>query len=112
MNLEEYADHLLRGVFRNLVCSEEVLYLHVFVEDTYETCVRPNDANLDSFSMMKWTERVHEELNLQLDNLPRRIVRACEKEGFRQEMKATKEAEDAMRKVEFVHKTLFTSFCW
>lgn len=106
VSLEEYADSLLRGVFRNLVCAEEVLHLRVFVEDTYETCVGPNDANLDSFSMMKWIERTHEELNLQLDNLPRRIVRACEKEGFKQEMKATKEAEDAARKVEFAHKIL------
>ncbi|EFN78819.1 Coiled-coil domain-containing protein 37 [Harpegnathos saltator] len=105
-SLEEYADHLLRGVFRNLVCSEEVLYLRVFVEDTYEACVGPNDANLDSFSMMRWVERTHEELNLQLDNLPHRIVRACEREGFKQEMKATKEAEDAAKKFELMHRLL------
>jgi len=49
--------------------------------------------------MMKWVEKIHENLNLQLDNLPREIVRACEREGFRQEMKAIKEAEDAARKV-------------
>jgi len=49
--------------------------------------------------MMKWIEKIHENLNLQLDNLPREIVRACEREGFRQEMKAIKEAEDAARKV-------------
>lgn len=97
--LEEYADYLLRDVFRHFVCSEQVLYLRVFVEDTYESCVGPNDANLDSFSMMKWIERIHEELNLQLDNLPREIVRRCEREGFRQETKAIKEAEDAARKV-------------
>lgn len=65
----------------------------------------PNDANLDSFSMMKWIERTHEELNLQLDNLPRDIVRACEREGFRQETKAIKEAEDAARKVKFSFST-------
>lgn len=79
-----------------------MLYLHVFVEDTYESCIRPNDANLDSFSMMKWIEKTHEELNLQLDNLPRDIVRICEREGFRQEMKIIKEAEDAARKVIYV----------
>lgn len=77
-----------------------MLYLRVFVEDAYESCIGPNDANLDSFSMMKWIEKIHEELNLQLDNLPCEIVRACEREGFRQEMKAIKEAEDAARKVE------------
>jgi len=48
---------------------------------------------------MKWIEKMHEKLNLQLDNLPREIVRACEREGFRQEMKVIKEAEDAAKKV-------------
>ncbi|XP_025996095.1 cilia- and flagella-associated protein 100 isoform X2 [Solenopsis invicta] len=105
-NLEEYANYLLRDVFRRLVCSEEVLYLRVFVEDTYESCVGPNDANLDSFSMMKWIEKIHEEFNLQLDNLPREIVYACEREGFRQEMKAVKVAEDAARKFELMHRLL------
>lgn len=67
----------------------------------------PNDANLDSFSMMKWIEKIHEEFNRQLDNLPREVVRACEKEGFRQETKAIKEAENAAKKVEFKFKILF-----
>ncbi|KAL0118139.1 hypothetical protein PUN28_009069 [Cardiocondyla obscurior] len=105
-SLEEYANYLLRDVFRSLVCSEEVLYLRVFIEDTYESCVGPNDANLDSFSMMKWIERVYEDLNLQLDNLPREIVRTCEREGFQQEMKALRDAEDATRKFELMHRLL------
>ncbi|KYN44155.1 Coiled-coil domain-containing protein 37 [Trachymyrmex septentrionalis] len=105
-NLEEYANYLLRDVFRRLVCSEEVLYLRVFIEDTYESCIDSNDANLDGFSMMKWIEKMHEELNLQLDNLPREIVRACEREGFRQEMKVIKQAEDAARKFELMHRLL------
>ncbi|XP_072763361.1 cilia- and flagella-associated protein 100-like [Anoplolepis gracilipes] len=105
-NLEEHANYLLRNVFRNLVCSEEVLYLRVFVEDTYESCVGPNDANLDSFSMMKWIERIHEDYNRQLDNLPREIVQACEKEGFRQETKTIKEAEDAAKKFQLMHRLL------
>ncbi|EFN60791.1 Coiled-coil domain-containing protein 37, partial [Camponotus floridanus] len=105
-NLEEHFNYLLRNIFRHLVCSEEVLYLRVFVEDTYESCVGPNDANLDSFSMMKWIERIHEELNRQLDNLPREIVRTCEKEGFRQERKAIKEAENAAKKFQLMHRLL------
>ncbi|XP_029162095.1 cilia- and flagella-associated protein 100-like [Nylanderia fulva] len=104
--LEEHANYLLRNVFRRLVCSEEVLYLRVFVEDTYESCVGPNDANLDSFSMMKWIEKIHEDLNHQLDNLPREVVRACEKEGFRQETKAIKEAENAAKKFQLMHRLL------
>ncbi|KYM77055.1 Coiled-coil domain-containing protein 37 [Atta colombica] len=105
-NLEEYANYLLQDVFRHLVCSKEVLYLRVFVEDAYESCIGPNDANLNSFSMMKWIEKMHEKLNLQLDNLPREIVRACEREGFRQEMKVIKEAEDAAKKFELMHQLL------
>ncbi|KAG5318404.1 CP100 protein, partial [Pseudoatta argentina] len=105
-NLEEYANYLLRDVFRYLVCSEEVLYLRVFIEDAYESCIGPNDANLDSFSMLIWIEKLHEELNLQLDNLPREIVRACKREGFRQEMKIIKDAEDAAKKFELMHRLL------
>lgn len=103
VNLEEYANYLLHNTFRCLVCSEQVLYLRVFIEDTYESCVGPNDTNLDSYSLMKWIDRTHEELNLQLDNMPHRVVRACEKKGFRQETKAIKEAENAAKKVEFIN---------
>lgn len=99
-NLEKYANYLIQTVIRHLISSEEVLYLHVFVEDTYESCVGPNDANLDTFTMMKWIERTHEDLNRQLDNLPRDIVRACEREGFKQEAKIIKNAQEAAKKVE------------
>ncbi|XP_024940876.1 cilia- and flagella-associated protein 100 [Cephus cinctus] len=105
-SLEEYANYLLYGIFRNLVCSEPVLNIRVFIEDTYESCVAPNDANLDSYTMMRSIEKVHEELNMQLDNLPHEVVQTCEKEGFRQEMKAMKEAEDAARKFELMHRLL------
>ncbi|XP_043280912.1 cilia- and flagella-associated protein 100 isoform X2 [Venturia canescens] len=105
-SLEKYANHLLHGVFRDLVCSEPVLYLRVFVEDTYESCVGPNDANLDSYTMMHLIEKTYEQLNMELDNLPHDIVRVCEKEGFRQEMKTMKDAEDAARKFELMHRLL------
>jgi len=49
--------------------------------------------------MMKWIEKIYEKFNLQLDNMPYEIVRACEKEGFKQRTKAIKEAEDAAKKV-------------
>lgn len=49
--------------------------------------------------MMHLVEKSCEQLNMELDNLPREIVRACEKEGFRQETKAMRDAEDAARKV-------------
>lgn len=71
----------------------------MFVEDAYESCVGPNEANLDSFSMMKWIEKIHDELNLKLDTLPPEVVKACEKEGFKQELKVMKQTEEAAKKV-------------
>ena len=97
--MESYANELLETVFRDSVCSEEVLRLQVFVEDAYESCVGPNDANLDSFFMMKWIEKIHEELNLQLDTLPPEVIQVYEKEGFKQELRAMKETEEAAKKV-------------
>ncbi|XP_003400861.1 uncharacterized protein LOC100647161 [Bombus terrestris] len=104
--LESYANELLETLFRDSVCSEEVLRLQVFVEDTYESCVAPNDANLDSFCMMKWIEKTHEELNLKLDTLPPEVVQACEKEGFKQELRAMKETEEAAKKFELMQRLL------
>ncbi|KOX74378.1 Coiled-coil domain-containing protein 37, partial [Melipona quadrifasciata] len=104
--LESYANELLETVFRDSVCSEEVLRLQVFVEDAYESCVGPNDANLDSFFMMKWIEKIHEELNLQLDTLPPEVIQAYEKEGFKQELRAMKETEEAAKKFELMIQLL------
>lgn len=98
MDLEQYANRLLESAFREAVCSEEVLRLQVFIEDAYESCVGPNDADLDTFTMMKWIEKTHEELNLKLDTLPPEVVQTYEKEGFKQELKALKETESAARK--------------
>ncbi|KOC69388.1 Coiled-coil domain-containing protein 37 [Habropoda laboriosa] len=105
-DLENYANELLETVFRDSVCSEEVLRLQVFIEVAYESCVGPNEANLDSFSMMKWIEKTHEELNLELDTLPPGVVKACEKEGFKQELRAMKETEEAAKKFELMHRLL------
>lgn len=102
IDLEKHANELLETVFRDSVCSEEVLRLQVFVEDAYESCVGPNEANLDSFSMMKWIEKIHDELNLKLDTLPPEVVKACEKEGFKQELKVMKQTEEAAKKVIFL----------
>ena len=49
--------------------------------------------------MMKWIEKIHEELNLQLDTLPPEAIQAYEKEGFKQELRAMKETEEAAKKV-------------
>ncbi|XP_029045393.2 uncharacterized protein LOC114877241 isoform X2 [Osmia bicornis bicornis] len=106
VDLEQYANRLLESMFREAVCSEEVLRLQVFIEDAYESCVGPNDADLDTFAMMKWIEKTHEELNLTLDTLPPEVVQSYEKEGFKQELKALKETESAARKFELMHRLL------
>nr|XP_034180476.1 uncharacterized protein LOC117604486 [Osmia lignaria] len=106
VDLEQYANKLLDNMFREAVCSEEVLRLQVFIEDAYESCVGPNDADLDTFAMMKWIEKTHEELNLTLDSLPPEVVQTYEKEGFKQELKALKETESAARKFELMHRLL------
>ncbi|KAG6794531.1 cilia- and flagella-associated protein [Apis mellifera caucasica] len=106
VDLEKHANELLETVFRDSVCSEEVLRLQVFVEDAYESCVGPNEANLDSFSMMKWIEKIHDDLNLKLDTLPPEVVKACEKEGFKQELKVMKQTEEAAKKFELMHRLL------
>ena len=49
--------------------------------------------------MMKWIEKIHEELNLQLDTLPPEVIQVYEKEGFKQELRAMKETEEAAKKV-------------
>ncbi|KAK0087385.1 hypothetical protein PV326_005215 [Microctonus aethiopoides] len=104
--LETYADYLLHEVFRELVCSDSVLHLRVFIEDAYESCVGPNDANLDSYSMMRVIEKTYESLNMTLDSLPHEIVVICEKDGFTQEMRTMREAEDAARKFELMQRLL------
>ncbi|XP_015438959.1 PREDICTED: uncharacterized protein LOC107193933 [Dufourea novaeangliae] len=105
-DLKSHANKLLGGAFREAVCAEEVLRFQVFIEDTFESCIGPNDANLDSFSMMKWIEKTHEDLNLELDTLRPEVVKACEKEGFRQELRAMRETEAAARKFELMHRLL------
>ncbi|CAG5101311.1 Similar to RRP9: U3 small nucleolar RNA-interacting protein 2 (Homo sapiens) [Cotesia congregata] len=105
-NLRAYADYLLQQVFRELVSSESVLYLQVFIEDAYESCVGPNHGKLDAFTMMRTIEKTYESLNMTLDKLPKEIVRQCEKEGFTQEMKMMREAEDAAQKFNLMHRLL------
>ncbi|XP_011311049.1 uncharacterized protein [Fopius arisanus] len=104
--LEKYTDYLLHRVFRDLVCSDSVLQLRVFIEDTYESCINRNDTSLDSYTMMIIIEKTYEHLNMTLDNLPPDVVRLCEKEGFTQEMRILREAQEAAKKFALMHRLL------
>ncbi|XP_034936726.1 LOW QUALITY PROTEIN: uncharacterized protein [Chelonus insularis] len=105
-DLKVYEDYLLHQVFRDLVCSEAVLQLYVFIEDAYESCIGPNTTNMNAYAMMQAIEKTYESLNVVLDSLPPKIVAECEKEGFAQEIKKIREAEDAARKFELMHRLL------
>lgn len=54
--LEDLGNKLIKTEFKQLIKSEEMLNLHVFVEDVYETRIGPNDANLSMLEMMKGIE--------------------------------------------------------
>lgn len=54
--LEQMAHELINGPFKELLIDEDVLNLHVFVEDVYETRIAQNDANLSMGEMIKAIE--------------------------------------------------------
>lgn len=67
--LENLALKLVREDLSNLTMSEEVLNLHVMVEDLYEKTVGPNDANLSVKEMMKSIELLYRREHLELDKV-------------------------------------------
>lgn len=107
--LEKKASRLVQRQFRALICSEEALRVRVLIEEAYESCVGPNEAGLESLAMAQALESTYERLSADLDNLPRNLVIICERDGFKQEMRESREAEEAARKVYMmiVYKYLF-----
>ena len=106
--LERRSSRLVQGGLRQLVCSEGALQARVLVEEAYESCVAVNEAGLEPLAMARGLESAYERLSAELDGLPRHLVLACERDGFREEMKQTREADDAARKVRlFLHILLY-----
>ena len=93
------SSRLVRQYFRKLVCSEQALLARVLIEEAYETCVGKNEAALEPLAMARGLEAAYERLSAELDRLPRQLVQVCEREGFRQELAAAREADDAAKKV-------------
>ena len=87
--------------FREYVSSEKSLKARVLVEEAYESCFGSNETGLEVMAMTKSLEAAYEKLSAELDGLPRQLVIACEREGFRKEMRESREAEDAAKKVIF-----------
>jgi hypothetical protein len=98
------AKELLYGLFKDLVVSESVLNLHVFVEDVYETCIAPNDINLGMYDMMREIELKMESLLLTLDYLPFAIVKAAERETYEEGARIMKQAKEAEARVKLMEK--------
>lgn len=67
--LEEFARNLIDNEFQQLIKSDDVLNLHVFVEDVYETRIGPNDANLSMLEMMTGIEERYRNELLLLDKV-------------------------------------------
>lgn len=102
--LEELAQVLIESEFCKVISDEEVLNLHVFIEDVYETRVAPNDANLGIADMMKGIELCYRKYLLKLDYLPQDKVHKAESECYAEEAKIMKMAKDAARKVEQIER--------
>lgn len=79
-------------------CSN-VLALHVWVEDVYESCVAPNDSQLTAYQMMCAVERAVATELLALDYLDQKHVKKARKAIYQKEKDNTKDADDAQKKV-------------
>jgi hypothetical protein len=103
-SLRDKARDLLYGLYNDVVLSESVLNLHVFVEDVYETCIAPNDSNLGLRDMMHGIELKMESLLLDLDYLPSEVVDLAETQTYEEEARVIKEAKEAQVKVNLLEK--------
>ncbi|KAL3275403.1 hypothetical protein HHI36_020167 [Cryptolaemus montrouzieri] len=97
--LEELAMELVNGEFRKLVVDDDILNLHVFVEDVYEARIGPNDANLSVTDMMRGIEIKYRNELLQLDKMPSEQVTKLEASCYAEEARILRIAEKASKKI-------------
>lgn len=90
------------GTFRKLVSDDDVLKLHVFVEDVYEAAVGKNDSELTIQDMMIGIEQSYNNLVLKLDGLPQTIVKKAEKLRFTEQARLAKLCEETAQKIALV----------
>ncbi|XP_050304576.1 cilia- and flagella-associated protein 100-like [Anthonomus grandis grandis] len=95
--LEELALKLIGNEFKKLVMDDEVLNLHVFVEEVYETRIGPNDANLCIDDMMKAIEARYRHELLALDKVPAEQVALLESGCYAEQMMVMRLAEKAAK---------------
>ncbi|XP_060535394.1 cilia- and flagella-associated protein 100-like [Cylas formicarius] len=95
--LEELALNLINNEFKKLIVDDEVLNLHVFVEDVYETRIGPNDANLSMVEMMNAVEAKYRSELLSLDMVPAEEVAVLEGSYYLEQMTVMRLAEKAAK---------------
>ncbi|CAH1155461.1 unnamed protein product [Phaedon cochleariae] len=95
--MEEQGKNLINKDFRTLITDHEVLNLHVFVEDVYETRVGPNDADLTMLEMMKGIEEKYRNELLSFDKLPSDQITMLEGSCYQEQMTVMQLAEMAAR---------------
>ncbi|XP_019762229.2 coiled-coil domain-containing protein 38 [Dendroctonus ponderosae] len=95
--LEDLALKLIGNEFKKLVMDDEVLNLHVFVEEVYETRIGPNDANLSMEDMMRSIEARYRHELLALDKVPADQVALLESGCYAEQMMVMRLAERAAK---------------
>ncbi|XP_030766200.1 cilia- and flagella-associated protein 100-like isoform X2 [Sitophilus oryzae] len=95
--LEDLALKLIGNEFKNLIMADEVLNLHVFVEDVYETRIGPNDANLGMAEMMRAIETKYRNELLAMDKVPAEQVAMLERGCYAEQMMMMRLAEKAAK---------------
>ncbi|XP_066153929.1 cilia- and flagella-associated protein 100-like isoform X2 [Euwallacea fornicatus] len=95
--LKELVFNLIENEFKGLIIDDEVLNLHVFLEEVYETCIGPNDANLSMSDMMKAIESRYRQELLALDKVPADQVALLESGCYAEQMMVMGLAEKAAK---------------
>ena len=103
-SLKDKARVLLYGLYKDQVMGESVVWLHVFVEDVYDTCIASKDTNRGLLEMMREIESKMESLLLSLDCLPSEIVRVAETTIYEEEARVKKQAELAEDRMKLMEK--------
>lgn len=67
--LERMAMSLIYTEFKQLIMADDILNMHVFVEDVYESRIGPNDANLNVLEMMRSIEKRYRSEILLMDKV-------------------------------------------
>ncbi|KAJ8681565.1 hypothetical protein QAD02_017357 [Eretmocerus hayati] len=104
--LEARSAELVQRAFRALVCSERSLQAKVLLDDAYESCLGSNEAQLGPLGMARALESRYERLSAELDSLPRPLVLAAERQGFKQQLRDSHEFSDALAKYELMQRLI------